>query len=121
MKPQTFILPYPPTVNTYWRHVNGRTIVSKRGRQYRRLVELACAEAHVQPYDKTTRLTVTLRAHAPDNRRRDIDNILKALLDAMERIWIYGDDSQIDELTITRGTIDAGGPGYVQVTIGSIG
>jgi len=28
-----FNLPYPPTINTYWRYAGGRALLSKRGRQ----------------------------------------------------------------------------------------
>ena len=31
-------LPWPPTVNTYWRNFNGRTIISAKGREYRKAV-----------------------------------------------------------------------------------
>ena|GEM_PF-4328075 len=33
----SFNLPYPLSVNTYWRYVGGRTVLSARGRQYRNL------------------------------------------------------------------------------------
>jgi hypothetical protein len=31
---RTFMLPYPPSVNHYWRHVGGKTLVSREGRRY---------------------------------------------------------------------------------------
>ena len=31
-------LPWPPTVNTYYRNVNGKTLISEKGRQYRAAV-----------------------------------------------------------------------------------
>ena len=31
-------LPWPPTVNTYWRVFNGRSILSEKGREYRKAV-----------------------------------------------------------------------------------
>jgi Holliday junction resolvase RusA-like endonuclease len=30
-----FTLPWPPSVNTNWRTVNGRMIISAKGREYR--------------------------------------------------------------------------------------
>jgi crossover junction endodeoxyribonuclease RusA len=40
-------------------------------------------------------------AFPPDHRRRDLDNIQKPVLDALEHAGVYEDDSQID-LLITR-------------------
>jgi crossover junction endodeoxyribonuclease RusA len=31
-------LPWPPTVNTYWRNFNGRVLISAKGREYRKAV-----------------------------------------------------------------------------------
>lgn len=30
----TLELPFPPSVNTYWRRVNGKTLISAKGRAY---------------------------------------------------------------------------------------
>ncbi len=31
----SFCLPFPPSMNTYWRNFRGRTVMSKAGRQFR--------------------------------------------------------------------------------------
>ncbi len=96
-------LPYPPSVNTYWRNVTGRTLISKKGRTYRK--EMIATVAMQQPGDPLRgRLEVSVTAYPPDNRRRDLDNVLKALLDGMQHAGVYEDDSQIDHLAISRGT-----------------
>lgn len=94
-----YTLPYPPTVNTYWRSIGrGRVIISKEGRQYR---EMVCALlSGIQPAEG--RLRMTIAAVTPDKRRRDLDNIPKALLDALKHAGAYEDDSQIDDLRIYR-------------------
>lgn len=46
-------------------------------------------------------LSVSLVVVPPDRRRRDIDNMLKAPLDAMCHAGLYQDDSQIVSLSIT--------------------
>ncbi len=48
------------------------------------------------------RLAVHITLFPPDRRKRDVDNILKALLDACEHAGCYDSDSQIDELHIVR-------------------
>jgi crossover junction endodeoxyribonuclease RusA len=55
------------------------------------------------------RLAVHITLFPPDRRKRDVDNILKALLDACEHAGCYESDSQIDELHITRQEVKKGG------------
>lgn len=91
-------LPFPPSVNTYWRTFRGRMIISAKGRKYRESV-VACVGL-TKPLD--CRLRITVQMHAPDKRRRDVDNILKAPLDALRHAGVYLDDSQIDDLRVIR-------------------
>jgi crossover junction endodeoxyribonuclease RusA len=107
-------LPWPPTVNTYWRHANkgGATIVyvAKEGQIYRTAVQgLVATKRKLH----TGRLRVEIEAWPPDKRNRDLDNILKSLLDALTYAGIWEDDSQIDDLRIYRTTIG----GMVKVRI----
>lgn len=62
---------------------------------------LTCLE-HKHAFDKDARLSVTIYAYPPDRRKRDLDNILKCLLDSLEKAQVFVDDSQIDELIIRR-------------------
>lgn len=55
------------------------------------------------------RLAVHVALFPPDRRQRDIDNILKALLDACEHAGCYESDSQIDELHVIRQGVQQGG------------
>lgn len=104
-------LPWPPSVNHYWRHVRGATLISREGRTYRMLVLAAWLQAGRPRVDG--RLALTILAHAPDRRRRDLDNIAKAPLDALAKAGVYADDSQIDRLVITRGGVDVERPRIV--------
>jgi len=117
------VLPYPPSVNTYWRAVKGRVILSKRGREYRHAVNVAVAAAFESEGVEDLRpllgrLKVVIKATMPDKRRRDIDNINKAALDAMGYAGIYGDDNQIDDLRVIR--CDVMKPGCLEVEITEI-
>ncbi len=110
-------LPYPPTVNTYWRMFNNRMIISKKGREYRNAVNTAIIE---QKANKKLegRLRIHIAASMPDKRRRDLDNINKAALDGLQNAGVYLDDSQIDELIVVRGPIEP--PGSLEVLITEI-
>lgn len=103
----TYTLPYPPSVN---RHVRadfaaGRVLVSKEWREYRRAVATALLAARPGGEPLSGRLSVEIVARVPDKRRRDLDNVLKAALDALTGI-LYHDDSQIDYLSIKRDYAD---------------
>jgi crossover junction endodeoxyribonuclease RusA len=98
-------LPWPPSMNRMWRNVGGRTLLCKPGREYRQLVALLVRERH----QIAERIAVTITACPPDRRRRDLDNMLKAPLDALTFAGVWLDDSQIDRLTIARGDVCKGG------------
>jgi len=106
-------LPYPPSVNHYWRRVGARTLISREGRRYRRDVCALLAAGCGAPL--CGRLSVRLVVHPPDMRRRDLDNLGKGLLDALAHAGVYGDDSQIDLLVIERGPPTPGGRVVVEV------
>lgn len=108
-------LPYPPSLNTYWRHVGPRVLISRKGREYREAVALACM-AQGRPHIDG-RLIVTVDAYPPDRRVRDLDNMLKGVLDALHHAGLYDDDGQIDELTIRRGAVTEGGLLVVHVAV----
>lgn len=96
------MLPWPPSVNTYWRNFRGRMLVSKEGREYRTAVaEQVVAQAAPKFREKPLKLNIC--AYRPDKRRRDLDNLLKAALDAMCSAGVFDDDSQVVDLRIFWG------------------
>jgi crossover junction endodeoxyribonuclease RusA len=112
-------LPWPPSVNSYWRHptrgaLAGRHLISEEGRRYRNLV------AQTVLVNRTRnkllgRLAVRIDAYPPDRRRRDLDNILKALLDALTHAGVMEDDSQIDDLHIVRKPLKPNGEIFLTI------
>ena len=106
-------LPFPPSVNHLWRRVGNRTVVSREGRSYRTAVRRALLARGVRPIEG--RLAVEIDVYPPDRRRRDLDNIQKALLDSMAHGGVYADDAQIDRLTVIRRGVVAGGKVCVHV------
>ncbi len=94
-----FTLPWPPSVNTYWRNFDGRMIISAKGREYRETVgDQMTVQRMVKHY--VGPLRVVIEAWRPDRRRRDLDNLLKATLDGLAHAGVYEDDSQIVDLRI---------------------
>lgn len=101
-----FLLPYPPSINHYWRRVGPRTLISREGRAFRENVCALLAGAGNSQPPIDGRIALCMDAFPPDRRRRDLDNIQKPVLDALEHAGIYKDDSQIDLLFTRRRRID---------------
>jgi crossover junction endodeoxyribonuclease RusA len=85
-------------VNTYYRNVDGKTLLSKKGREYKQEVYAETLAQHgiFKPFTGPIRITVELTP--PDRRKRDLDNFSgKALWDALAHANVFMDDSQIKE------------------------
>ena len=102
-------LPFPPSINRYWRRVNGRVLISAAGRKYRTDVELVCLLAGRRGVGSIP-VAVSIDAWFPDRRRRDLDNVLKAPLDALTAAGIWDDDSQVQALSIRKAGLDQHNP-----------
>lgn len=98
----TLELPWPPSVNHYYRHVGNKVLISKEGRQYREVVVNRIKAAGIKMLDGRSKLGVMIQLYPPDRRRRDADNSLKCLLDAFTAGGLYEDDSQIYFLLIEK-------------------
>jgi crossover junction endodeoxyribonuclease RusA len=113
-------LPWPPSINHYWRRVGAKTLISREGRRFREEVVAKISQRKVRAISGPVR--VHILACRPDKRRRDIDNILKSLLDALGHAGVYEDDSQIWKLSVewTRGfngQLSTVPGGWVEITI----
>ena len=120
------VLPWPPSVNRYYRSISkgklaGRVLVSQEGRTYRQEVAVMLDRRRLPMI--RDRMRISIEAFPPDRRRRDLDNLLKASLDALVFgvpiaflllfVYVFGgaieDDSLIDDLRIRRGEVREGG------------
>ena len=86
----TLRLSYPPSANRLWRNIRGRTIKSAEYRHWLALVYGEILVARCGRISGAYRLEV--RATAPDRRRRDIDNLLKPISDALVTSGVVADD-----------------------------
>lgn len=53
-------------------------------------------------FNINARIRLTIDAFPPDKRKRDLDNLFKAVLDSLQAARVFPDDCQIDELSIKR-------------------
>lgn len=115
----TITLPYPPSVNHYWKSRVVRkgtrfvpsVYVSDVGQEYQRTVVrvLDGVPQFVGP------LRVQMLVQPPDGRSRDLDNVLKCLLDSLTKAGVWSDDSQVASLLVVRGDQVTGGAVIVMV------
>lgn len=109
----TLDLPYPPSVNNYYRHVGYRTLISREGRAFRRRVCSILSAGGCRPMEGA--LEMSLELYPPDGRRRDVDNVMKALLDALQHGGLYRNDSQIVRLVAEKKSPTPGGKVVVRL------
>lgn len=111
-------LPFPPTVNSYYSHTRNGVFISSKGKKFR---GAAAAEFFNQTGGSFAPLDVPICVEIllcpPDKRKRDLDNYMKALLDALTHCGLWTDDSLIDQLFIYRGPATSGGLVTVQVNL----
>lgn len=117
-------LPYPPSVNHYKK--TGRLITTKRGKIYQQKfnspetiayfyqVWMKARKEGLKSFQGET-ISVEVEVYPPDRRKRDLDGILKVLLDAMQKANLYDDDAQIARLLVTRHNIISQGQIIVRI------
>jgi crossover junction endodeoxyribonuclease RusA len=110
------VLPYPPTVNHYWgrkHHVRRvfekgkwkdkvicQNFIKREGEIFHKQVEnILQYYRKKEPYTGNVRLEVDI--YPPDKRKRDTNNLLKALEDSLQKSKVIADDNQIC-VTLTR-------------------
>ncbi len=109
----TITLPWPPSVNHYWRMWRGRILLSRKGRAYREQVVAILRAAHVTPLSGP--LAVHVDLYPPDRRTRDIDNAFKGIGDSLEHGGAFHNDSQIVWLLLEKAEVVAGGRVVVRI------
>lgn len=110
----TLTLPYPPSVNHLYAVVNGRKVLSAKGRKYHETVSQSVRNQRTESFG-ADRVTYTVNVYPPDNRRRDLSNLVKAVEDALTKAGVWNDDSQVDAMTWQRGPATKGGSLFVAI------
>jgi crossover junction endodeoxyribonuclease RusA len=94
-----FTVPGVPVPKARPRIGNGHTYTPARTKAHERLVWAYARQAGVRPFDGP--VTMWLEFHMPTPGRADIDNMAKAVLDALNGT-AYADDKQVCELNLRK-------------------
>jgi crossover junction endodeoxyribonuclease RusA len=89
-------LPFPPSLNTYWRRAKGRIYINERGLEFRQYVATYVRQYKLEA--PTGFLTYAVWLYPPDKRQRDGDNFaFKAIWDSLTHAQCIEDDSLFKE------------------------
>lgn len=111
-------LPYPPSANTAWRasksfYKNKIYLNPKVVKFRKRVQEILMLERFPK---MSGPIFLELYLYMPDKRRRDIDNPIKAVLDALEHGGLFENDSQVSKLLVQKMGIEKNGKAIVKIS-----
>ena len=110
-------LPFPPSVNTYWRNTRKGVLISASGRSFRsNAIGAVYEQLKRRPQPITVGVEVSVILYPPTRQSRDLDNYLKALFDSMTHAGIWLDDKQVKRFTVEWGEVVKGGRSEVTIT-----
>ena len=96
------ILTIPPSANSQWRIANNRIFKTRLAKDWQEEAawELKIsAKGEKTPFDK---IRVTMDVFFPDNRKRDLDNLLKLTGDAIQESGVVRNDADIWEWNVKK-------------------
>ena len=111
----TAILPWPVSVNSLYRAKGKKIYITAKGKAFKKACGIIFAG--IKMVYETERVWLDIEVYPPDNRRRDISNLIKIVEDALP--W-FKDDSQVDKINIIRCEKDHRKKGYIIIKCGAI-
>lgn len=93
-------LPWPPSVNASTRNVSGKgRVKTKEYKAWREQAEWLLRVRHKKERLSTNKgYSCRIVASRPDRRRRDIDNFIKPVVDALVASGVVPDDCQMEKV-----------------------
>jgi crossover junction endodeoxyribonuclease RusA len=109
-------IPWPPSINHYWRrNPNGRgNFISGEGKAYLAHVVLLLKMMKLKPIEGP--ISIKIELNPPNKLRRDLDNCLKVLIDAIAKGGAMGDDFQIKHIEASMLEVVKDGRAVVELT-----
>lgn len=113
----TLVLPFPPSVNTYWTHTRFGARVCDRGVAFRNAVSLIAMQHRARgSFPLRTEQVAVVELYPPDRAARDHDNWGKGLWDSLAHAGVIENDGLIREGTSRLCAPLAGGACIVCLT-----
>lgn len=118
------VLPFPPSVNAYWKQITlktrgGKTYrstgLTKKARLFRTAAIIAIKKQHPGHAIIDYHVKVRIRLYPPTLRKFDVDNFNKGILDALTHAKIWVDDELVYDLHIIKDEKIKGGKAVVDV------
>lgn len=103
----TFSVPGPVVPKHRPRFTGGYAYTDSRTRKYEQHVRVCAMQAlekwrgDHRRWNAAKRFILSISVYMPDKRKRDLDNCLKSISDALNGL-LYDDDSQLDEIYAAR-------------------
>lgn len=88
-------LPWPPSINNYYGYGKKKVFLKSKTKKYFEDCFFCIYEQIGKIKTIESKIKVTRKMYPPDKRRRDEDNICKALNDCLIKSGVIKDDSQI--------------------------
>lgn len=114
-----FVLPWPPTTNHIWKNATvagrPRTYRSKKYKDFLASAAWSVRKAILSRKDPWRKIegddvSVELSFYAPNRRRYDVDNRVKAVFDVLTHEEVWDDDSQVRCFRASKVCIDKANP-----------
>jgi crossover junction endodeoxyribonuclease RusA len=99
VKPITFTIDAPPSVNKVWRHAGKRVFRDPRYVAWQRTAGWEITAKRPGRFSPGTKVAVTVKAGKP-KRARDLDNYGKGILDLMQSLGIIDNDRNVADLRL---------------------
>ena len=99
-------IPFPPTLNHNIGRRGGRYYQSGEYKSFLTQVGWLWLKAVPRDWSKESRYSVVVELIYNTQRRYDVDNRVKPILDALTHAGTWNDDAQVDEILVVRGEVD---------------
>lgn len=112
-------IPFPPSVNhMYATNMGSRRIArykTKAARKFMNDAVLLLRAARPAGWESRGTFAIAVGLILPDRRKRDADNHIKAVQDAIQAAGIVHDDCMVSHITIEKWGVERGGAAHIRI------